>query len=210
MINTNRFAEIYAKNEWLYGSGEGSLATHTKGYRRFLQSFLEQKHISSVADMGCGDWQFSQLINWSGIRYQGYDVVPSVISSNQEKFSKDNISFTLYSGNPAELPTADLLIAKDVLQHLPNQTILDFLPILSKYKYALLTNCINPKGETNNIDIEAGGFRYLDLRLTPFNLKARQVYSFEKSDLLARFRTIIKGYPTWKKVVLLIDNNGNS
>ena len=208
---TNRFSEIYANNEWGHGSGEGSLEIHTRGYRKFLQSFLVKRHISSVVEMGCGDWQFSRFVNWDDIHYQGYDVVPDLIQSNKESFSKKNISFCLYSGNPTELPEADLLITKDVLQHLPNQAVLEFLPHLSKYRYALLTNCINPKGETTNVDIEIGGFRYLDLRLAPFNLKATQVYSFEKNEdsLFERLRKAIRGYPAWRKSVLMVDNSEN-
>ena len=53
----NRFVDIYANNEWGSGSGQGSLDVHTKGYQNFLQYFLEQKNISSVVDMGCGDWR---------------------------------------------------------------------------------------------------------------------------------------------------------
>jgi SAM-dependent methyltransferase len=205
---TNRFSEIYENNVWAHGSGEGSLEIHTRGYREFLQEFLVQKKISSVVDMGCGDWQFSRLVNWHGARYQGFDVVPSVITANKQKFSSGHVSFNVYSGNPAELPEADLLIAKDVLQHLPSQTVADFLPHLSKYKYALLTNCVNAKGETQNGDIELGDFRPLDLRLAPFHLKSSPVFSFEKNEtsLYRKLRTRIRGYPKWKKVVLLVDN----
>ena len=206
----DRFVEIYANNEWETGSGEGSLGVQTKGYRKFLQNFLEQKKIASVVDMGCGDWQFSQYISWEGISYLGYDVVPEITSSNIEKYSKHNISFTLYSGNPDELPKSDLLIAKDVLQHLPNRTVLDFLPYLSKYKYALLTNCTNPKNRSLvNDNIQIGDFRYIDLRLPPFRLDATQVYSFTKKEksIASRLKAIVRGYPSWKKLVLLVDNS---
>lgn len=56
---SKRFEEIYATNEWGHGSGEGSLPVHTRGYVAFLQAFLAEKNITSVVDMGCGDWQFS-------------------------------------------------------------------------------------------------------------------------------------------------------
>jgi hypothetical protein len=124
-----------------------------------------------------------------------------------------NVSFELYSGNPADLPAADLLIAKDVLQHLPNRAILDFLPHLSKYKYGLITNCTNPKrnGPVNS-DIPAGDFRYLDLRLPPFNLQAELIYSFDKEEekITDRLKTLIRGYPKWRKLVLLVDRSRHS
>ena len=206
----SRFEEIYENNEWGHGSGEGSLEIHTRGYRTFLQDFLSQQKITTVVDMGCGDWQFSQLINWDGVTYQGYDVVPAIVTRNNEEFSRSNVSFSLYSGNTAELPAADLLIAKDVLQHLPNQIVLDFLSSLEKYKYAILTNCTNPKNANDvNNDIELGGFRYIDLRMPPFCLNATLVYSFCKveSDSKSKIKSVLWGYPSWKKLVLLVDNS---
>ena len=209
----NRFQEIYESNEWVHGSGEGSLDVHTRGYRAFLQNFLAEKQIRSVVDMGCGDWQFSQLVDWRGIDYRGYDVAPFVIERNSEVHGRDGVAFALYSGDAAELPAADLLIAKDVLQHLPNQAVLGILPHLAKYKYALLTNCTDPKDRDRvNGDIPLGGFRYLDLRLPPFNLEATLVYTFvrQHTDVKSTLKTLLRGHPSWKKHVLLVDNSARA
>ena len=92
--------------------------------------------------MGCGDWQFSRLIDWSGMTYDGFDVVDSVIAINSKKYALPNVRFHAYTGNPKELPSADLLIAKDVLQHLSNDAIGVFIAEMKKYKFVLLTNCI--------------------------------------------------------------------
>lgn len=197
-----RFVDIYASNEWGHGSGEGSLRVHTQGYVRFLQRFLRERNIASVVDMGCGDWQFSRDIDWTGIRYEGYDVVPQVIARNAEAFSRPNVSFRLYSGEPAELSPADLLIAKDVLQHFSNDRIRAVLSCLGRFRYALVTNCVNPRGVTANVDIETGDFRYLDLRRAPFNLRATQVYSFAKRT--NPIKRLLRG-PDWKKDVLLVE-----
>lgn len=206
-MSGNRFSEIYEKNEWLHGSGEGSLELHTRGYRKFLEEFVRRNHVSSIVDMGCGDWQSSRFINWGDAKYQGYDVVPAVIDSNRDRFAATTVSFTLYSGRPSELPPADLLIAKDILQHLPDRTIFELLPHLSRYRYALITNDVDPAKLTVNADIAAGEHRYLDLRLPPFNLDAREVFSFEKATLIERLKRIVRGYPAWRKVVLLVDNS---
>lgn len=206
----NRFQEIYENNDWGYGSGLGSLEVNTRGYRAFLQHFISEKKITTVIDMGCGDWQFSKLIDWGGVNYQGYDVAPMVVSKNNVEFSKENVSFTLYSGNTAELPAADLLIVKDVLQHLPNQMVLDFLPILKQYKYVILTNCTNPKNANDvNNDIKLGDFRYIDLRIPPFSLDATLVYTMDVNGWKSKIKTMVLGYPSWRKLVLLVDNSIN-
>jgi len=199
---SNRFEQIYATNEWGSGSGEGSLPVHTRGYVDFLQSFLIENRITSVVDMGCGDWQFSRSIQWGNINYRGYDVVRSVIEENRRKYSAPNISFHLYSGNAEEFPPADLLISKDVLQHLSNDSVSKVLPCLDRFKYSLLTNCVNPRGRTVPTDIADGDFRYLDLRLPPFNLSAKEVYSFNNS--MNPIERLFKG-PRWTKVVLLVE-----
>ena len=173
-----RFEEIYSRDEWLYGSGEGSLPKHTKPYVSMLQIFLSEYRIRTVVDMGCGDWQFSKLVNWKGIAYQGFDIVQSVIAKNRDDFSSSNVGFHLYSGNSDELPQADLLIAKDVLQHWSNKSIEAFLPNTARYKYCLITNCINPNGKTTNTDIEDGGFRYLDLLSALLGVAAKELLTF--------------------------------
>ena len=169
-----RFEDIYHKNRWGYGSGKGSLPRHTRGYASMMQSFMRDHGIGPVVDLGCGDWQFSRLIDWRPVQYYGLDIVRSVIDHNIRHFSMPNIEFRLFSGDFGKLPDADLLISKDVLQHWSNQSIAAFLPTLQRYRYSLITNCVNPKGETENVDVEDGEYRYLDIRRPPFNIEATE------------------------------------
>lgn len=198
----DRFDEIYAQNIWGHGSGEGSLPQYTRGYCAFLQQFLAGRGVRSVVDMGCGDWQFSREIDWGRATYSGYDVAESVVEANRRSFARPGISFHHYSGDPGELPAADLLIVKDVLQHLPNAAVLAFLPNLGRYRYALLTNCVSPRGVTPNRDIALGDFRPIDLRLAPFNLRAPEVYRFSKP--MGPLRRLLRR-PEWTKSVLLVE-----
>ena len=196
----DRFSEIYATDEWGKGSGEGSLPVHTKGYATLIERFIRQHNVQSVVDVGCGDWQFSRFINWNHCRYTGLDIVPGLVETNTSQFACENIQFATYDGNFSHLPKAELLIIKDVLQHLSQQKIIDFLAILDDYPYALITNCINPHGITENRDIPDGGFRYLDLTLSPFELSATEVYRFSNHrSLMQRLYT----KPRWMKKVLV-------
>lgn len=138
-----RFDRIYATNQWGAGSGNGSLPVHTHGYIALLERFLTERRIESVIDMGCGDWQFSRLVDWRAAEYRGYDVVSSVIEANTKAFGRPGVSFHGYDGDPRKLPSADLLIVKDVLQHLSDDRIDATLAQLPRYRYALLTNCVN-------------------------------------------------------------------
>jgi SAM-dependent methyltransferase len=196
------FEKIYAANSWGHGSGSGSLPIHTRGYINLLQEFLREHDVKSVLDHGCGDWQFSQFVDWGGIQYLGMDLVQSVIDTNIARYCAPNINFAV-KADGAALPPAELLIMKDVLQHWSNESVRRFLPVLKRYRFCLITNCVNPRGETVNTDIADGEFRYLDIRLPPFNYDAAEIYSFtNKRSLWRRLLT----RPRWRKPVLLIQS----
>jgi SAM-dependent methyltransferase len=196
-----RFEQIYATNEWHFGSGEGSLPKNTRGYRRFLQRFLRDNAIMSVTDYGCGDWQFSRLMNWSGLEYQGYDIVRPVIAENRRRFAAANIHFDDAPDNFDDLAPTDLLIAKDVLQHWSYATIGRFLEVLPRFRFALLTNGVSVL-DTPNQDVPDSGFRPLDLRLAPFNLDCERVYSYSRGE--RRWRGLWWEPRLYRKDVLLV------
>ncbi len=168
---SHRFSEIYDRNEWHRGSGVGSLPENNFDYTTFLQKFMRHNHIRSVVDFGCGDWQFSRFIDWFDIDYYGVDIVPKVIERNSNAFRTENIKFALFD-SVASLPNADLIVCKDVFQHLPNSIVRNYLAAMKpKAKFMLVTNDIGPPGYLN-VDIEPGGWRTLQFDLPPFSENA--------------------------------------
>lgn len=169
------FETIYAKNIWGNGSGGGSHPLNTLEYADYLQKFLRQFHIKSVVDLGCGDWQFSKFIDWTAIHYTGIDVVADVINQNKKLYAASNIEFLL--ANPLDekvlIAAADLLIIKDVLQHLSNANVLKILRYTQKYKYCLITNDF----DNSNLDCQNGDTRPLNIKLPPFSVNALEVLS---------------------------------
>jgi SAM-dependent methyltransferase len=187
------FSKIYETKYWgsLNGegySGSGSLCEQTVEYRQFLQQFLAQHKIVSVVDVGCGDWTFSQAIDWSGIDYHGFDVVESVIEKNKLRFGSPSIHFAVADGSESDLiPPADLLLCKDVLQHLPFQDIEKFLKNIDKYKYCLITNDVDPNERViQNRDVPRGDHRYLDLTQPPFSIDAEVVLTYRPCPTLVQ------------------------
>jgi len=173
------FDKIYEGATWgtneagVGHSGTGSTMALTVVYRAFLQAFLKDNDIHSVVDAGCGDWEFSKAIDWSTIDYRGYDIVASVVEKDNKLYGNPHTKFFVANVVDDDLPPADLLIVKHVLQHLPNEAVLKFLRQLPKYKHVLLTNGVDPKTLTApNIDIPAGHYRDIDLLRPPFNLPA--------------------------------------
>lgn len=197
------FDEMYKRNLWGFGSGHGSLPRVTKSYRNLLENFIKENNIQTIVDLGCGDWQFSQQIDWSEASYLGLDIVDSLIRKNNTKFGGKNVRFEAAPKSFKQLPKADLLIVKDVLQHWPNKDVRDFLDaIKTRYKFVLTTNCIESELPVNE-DIEMGGFRGLDIRIAPFNTPATVLHSFTGPKTYSfKERT---SFPAWRKLVMLID-----
>lgn len=179
------FTQIYHEAIWAQNpagegsSGNGSKFENAKTYVTFLQNFLIENNIKTVVDAGCGDWELSKHINWQGINYIGYDIVDFIIEKDIQKYASPNIRFICSNFLSIELPKADLLICKHVLQHLSNKDIFSFLKQISKFKYCLITNQVDANTETSeNIDIIQGNCRPLDLSRPPFSLKGKTVCSF--------------------------------
>ena len=169
------FRSIYETDHWKGGSGEGSVAEATVEYRRILEALITVPSIRKIVDVGCGDWQLSRLVDWGTARYTGVDVVPELIAANTRQYGTRRIRFITADARTDRLPTADLLVCKDVLQHWPNQSIVDFLRRnLARYRYALLTNDIASVHEHPgvNADVPLGHWRPLDLEMPPFGLHA--------------------------------------
>ena len=85
------FIQIYKNKTWFEGSGSGSFPENTEQYRALLQQYISKYGVKSVIDIGCGDWKFSKLMDWSGITYLGLDVVDDVMQSNRETYQTDTI-----------------------------------------------------------------------------------------------------------------------
>jgi 2-polyprenyl-3-methyl-5-hydroxy-6-metoxy-1,4-benzoquinol methylase len=140
-MSREAFETAYRDGRWGFGSGHGSLPRTTRTYRRFLEEFLGANSVRSVLDYGCGDWQFSRLIDWHGATYVGFDVVEPVIERNQQLYGRPGVEFMITPEDPADLPDADLLICKDVLQHLPNSDVQTFLEsVAPRFPVSLIIN----------------------------------------------------------------------
>jgi len=171
---------IWGRNDRGEGySGGGSLWENAKIYIDFLQKFIKQYDIKTVVDAGCGDWECSRYIDWSQVQYMGYDVVAHIIKKDKERYGAPNISFIHGNFLTIDLPRADLLLSKHVLQHLSNEDILKFLPQLSKYKYCLITNAVDVDTlSSENVNIVTGGGQKIDLSRPPFNIFGIKILNY--------------------------------
>jgi len=141
-----QFTEIYDKKRWGSKDGKGSSGSgsncspDTKWYISLLMKHIEETGSKSICDVGCGDWEFSKTIDWSGLHYTGIDCVKSVIDNNIKFYQTDNIKFK--HGEAGDIPEGyDFVILKDVIQHWTDEQIEVILPqIISKNKFVFIGN----------------------------------------------------------------------
>ena len=169
------FDFIYAKGVWGGGSGAGSDLKFTVLYVAYIQALMDTHQIRSVLDLGCGDWRFSRYLDFSACDYIGLDIVPSVIAANTATFGKTNIRFEQADvSDIADFGPRDLILCKDVMQHLSNGRVSNILETFRTARFALVTNDYHPA----NSDCRDGETRPLDVARPPFNLAARPVLRF--------------------------------
>ena len=198
--NTEIFSEIYNKKLWnkksnrLFDSGTGS---HEKSivekYSEAINSFIsEQKYV--VVDLGCGDFNIAEQYYKNCKKYYGIDVVPDLISELNKRYNNDNAEFLNLDAALDDLPDGDVILIKEVLQHLTNSDIQKIALKLNKYKYTIVTESFPFNLAKPNLDKIKGplsrSYRNsaVILHEHPFNLVYRK-----KTELLKIYRKDI-GY----------------
>ena len=152
-------------------SGPGSTVAYTEGFRYFLMGLLRHLDVKTFIDAPCGDFNWMQHVDLTGIQYLGFDIAEDIITENQEKFGSDTVSFAQADICEDSFPAADLMMVRDVLFHLPEKYIFQFFEnfLMQDIPYLLTTS----HHRRRNTDIPTpGGFRHLNLRKLPYRLPA--------------------------------------
>jgi hypothetical protein len=138
------FSKIYSNNIWggvtgEFFSGSGSRGPVADTYCEFVTSFIKEKGIKSVVDVGCGDFSIGSRIAQSVESYIGIDVVPDLVAFNNKQYGDEGVKFLCLDAVSEQLPDADLCLVRQVFQHLSNQQIESALKKINHFKYILVT-----------------------------------------------------------------------
>tara|TARA_R100001460_G_scaffold25005_5_gene50295 strand:- start:1891 stop:2511 length:621 start_codon:yes stop_codon:yes gene_type:complete len=143
----DKFSNIYKKGLWGKNSeGKGISGTGSKFtpdnvfYVNCIKDIIKEHNIKSVCDIGCGDWEISKHIDWKqlGVNYVGIDIVKDVVEENNNKYSSDNVKFLHDNIVTGSCKDYDLVLIKDVLQHLCDddvKIVMDKLLIHNKFVF---------------------------------------------------------------------------
>ena len=190
------FERVYAEGRWTHGpdgarcgsgwshveSGQGEMAL------KAVMDVVYSMKIRSIADVPCGDGCFARALTSAlhnrtsaegepAVEYTGVDIVQSLVATNNERLADASTRFIHADvvASASALPRAELIFSRQMLQHLCNDDVHQFLihVALSSARYALLTTFQTDYDFVNtDISCASGSFRPQDLTKPPFSLPA--------------------------------------
>ncbi|MFB9056184.1 class I SAM-dependent methyltransferase [Mariniflexile ostreae] len=183
--------KLWGGKDFDFYSGTGS---HTPDivipYTNALIAFLK-KHSKPliVCDLGCGDFNIGKHLAKYAKKYIAIDIVEHLIKRNKALYTEDHLEFHCLDIAKDEIPPADCLIIRQVLQHLSNAEVQSVINKIAPYKYIVLTEHVPLGHFTPNQDIISGqGIRLkqnsgINLLKPPFNFKIKEETILEEHFL---------------------------
>lgn len=182
---------LWGGNEFEFYSGDGShqedlVLPYIKVVTEFLTSFDSP---ITVCDLGCGDFNVGKEIVPYTKHYIGIDIVKNLIDFNQSNFKAENLAFQCLDIAVDELPKADCVIIRQVLQHLSNKEVKSVLTKIANYSFVIITEHVPSFDFIPNIDIISGqGIRLkkksgLDITAYPFDFQFKEVKTLMFNEL---------------------------
>ena len=167
------FSKIYVENGWRSPesrSGPGSTLDATRSLRAGLPDLLRRLAVRTLLDAPCGDFWLRHA-EYELHNYVGVDVVRELIEKNQQTYGTAARDFRSLDIIADPLPSADLVLCRDLLIHLSFE---HGLRVLENFQCSGSTwlLCSQYPDIANTHDIMTGGYRAVNLMRPPFSLPA--------------------------------------
>ena len=156
------FDGIYENRAWGDGihsplSGAGSKPDNAITYVRYVKKIINDFGIKSVTDFGHGDWLMWGDYRFDGVSYTGIEVSKYAHDLAKRNFGSVNRNFVLEDVlESKKIVSSELLISKDVFQHLSIPNIQSLLRIISEGHFRFLVLCSDVYVRQSTV----GKFRY--------------------------------------------------
>ncbi|MFD0837458.1 class I SAM-dependent methyltransferase [Mariniflexile aquimaris] len=174
--------KLWGGKDFDFYSGFGSHNPEiTQPYLEVIITFLESHNPALVVcDLGCGDFNIGKHLTRYTKKYYAIDIVENLVARNKNIFKEAHLEFHCLDIAKDQLPPADCILLRQVLQHISNSEIQQVVKKLHAYKYIILTEHLPWGNFTPNKDIISGqGIRLkqhsgVNLLEAPFNLKIKE------------------------------------
>jgi SAM-dependent methyltransferase len=166
-------------------SGPGSAASAAAECLKLLNASVSDYNVTSILDLGCGDWNWMRLADWRQLRsveYEGWDAHETLIEDLSKAFGDERTRFRVADITSTAFPNVDLVVCRDVLFHLPITLASKIIGRTRELKCLLLSTSF--LGVRENMDIETylpidgWGFHRVNLDVYPFDLGNFRVRSY--------------------------------
>jgi len=148
----NRCLELAAKEFW------------PNAISHLYATILKERRIESIVDAGCGDFNVGSRLCSDVTKCIALDVSSYIIDANQKRYGDiSNVNFQVADLIVTTVPTADLVLIRQVLQHLTNDQIERVLHNLdsSTWRSVLVTEAVtDPSNDAGaNLDLRSHSVR---------------------------------------------------
>jgi SAM-dependent methyltransferase len=193
------FDKVYERGLWKQGkslSGVGSEGFLAERYITLVRDYAVKYDLRTVLDAGCGDFSVGSQLAANFERYTAVDVSGHIIEINKRRYSGpkwENVTFSTADLTATPFPAADLVLIRQVMQHLTNLQIEKILANLdaSSWRRALITEDVyDPlRNQSSNIDLPSHSVRtrrslgsgvFIDR--PPFNREANRIATIYSTE----------------------------
>jgi hypothetical protein len=160
------FSRVYRKKLWGgeldFHSGYGShIGPAVAVYVNALTVFLPPLGRPTVTDLGCGDFNIGSKIRHLCGTFNAVDVVPELIERNRRVFADMGVNFECLDATTDPLPESEVLLVRQVFQHLSNAQISSVLSKIGSYKWMIVTEHLPEGPFVPNVDnLTGAGIRF--------------------------------------------------
>jgi len=145
--------------------GGGSTIENNRTTIAFMNKLIRKYDIQSIADLGCGDFNWMKQVELNNVYYVGYDWVWHTDTLEYEFDEHRHIEFRVGNIATMDIIPADLVVCKDVMIHMDNDQAMEVLSNIRKSgaRYMLLTSFNIPDNER-----VVDNFAKINMELQPF------------------------------------------
>jgi SAM-dependent methyltransferase len=200
------FDRMYRDRVWAGDSdmlsGHGSYGRMAETYAFFVTDFVRRNGITSITDIGCGDFNVGRMIAPGVARYAALDISPTIIARNVARNDLPHVTFAVANACTNAIPHADLVTVRQVFQHLTNAQIAAALANIeaARPRFILVTEhwpgAADMQAPNRDLPSHSSGVRValgsgVVLSEPPFSRKAEVVWECPVTDGDARGERLV-------------------